>query len=124
MPHITAQAMVNLDYQERMAFVATLGEIGIEKIIGVGRYEVEREDRGIVEVAYTVHEDYQCRGLGTLLQQHLESYASRKGFVGAAGYLFQDNVPMLKTFARKGAYSADILEDGILRVVRYFDAPS
>jgi hypothetical protein len=31
---------------------------------------------------------------------------------------------MLKTFARKGAYSGEILEDGILRVVRYFDAPS
>jgi GNAT superfamily N-acetyltransferase len=98
--------------------------LGLQKIIGVGRYEVEREDRGIVEVAYTVHEDYQGRGLGTLLQQHLESYAKHKGFVGAAGYLFQDNVPMLKTFARKGAYSDDILEDGILRVVRYFDAPS
>jgi hypothetical protein len=33
MPHITAQTMVNLDYQERMAFVATLGEIGLEKIM-------------------------------------------------------------------------------------------
>jgi len=124
MPHVRAQAMVNLDYQERMAFVATLGDIGLERIIGVGRYAAEKEDRGIVEVAYTVHEDYQGRGLGTLLQQHLESYAKRKGFVGAAGYLFQDNVPMLKTFARKGAYSGEILEDGILRVVRYFDAPS
>ena len=124
MPHVTAQAMVNLDYQERMAFVATLGDIGLERIIGVGRYAAEKDDRGIVEVAYTVHEDYQGRGLGTLLQQYLERYAKRKGFVGAAGYLFQDNVPMLKTFARKGGYSGEILEDGILRVVRYFDAPS
>jgi len=31
---------------------------------------------------------------------------------------------MLKTFAKKGAYSGDILEDGILRVVRTFGAPS
>jgi GNAT superfamily N-acetyltransferase len=124
MPHITAQTMVNLDYQERMAFVATLGEIGLEKIIGVGRYEAEKEHQGFVEVAYTVHEEYQGRGLGTLLQLHLEDYAKRKGFVGVAGYLFQDNVPMLKTFARKGSYSGEILEDGILRVVRYFDPHS
>lgn len=124
MPHVTAQAMVNVDYQERMAFVATLGEIGLERIIGVGRYAAEKEDKGIVEVAYTVHEDHQGRGLGPLLQQHLEDYAKRKGFVGAAGYLFQDNVPMLKIFAKKGGYSGEILEDGILRVVRYFDAPS
>jgi hypothetical protein len=33
-------------------------------------------------------------------------------------------VPMLKTFPKKGAYSGDIREDGILRVVRTFDAPS
>jgi len=71
MPHITAQAMVNLDYQDRMAFVATVGEIGLERIIGVGRYEAEREDRGMVEAAYTVHENYQGRGLGSLLQQRL-----------------------------------------------------
>jgi hypothetical protein len=31
---------------------------------------------------------------------------------------------MLKIFAKKGGYSGEILEDGILRVVRYFDAPS
>jgi len=121
MPHITAQAMVNLDYQDRMAFVATLGDIGLERIIGVGRYEAEREDRGMVEVAYTVHEDYQGRGLGTLLQQRLEKYAKGRGFLGVAGYLFEDNVAMLKTFARKGSYNGEILEDGILRVTRFFD---
>jgi hypothetical protein len=50
--------------------------------------------------------------------------ARKDGLTRAAGYLFQDNVPMLKTFARKRGYSGDILEDGILRVVRTFDAPS
>jgi len=122
MPHETAQIMVNVDYVERMAFVATLGEIGLERIIGVGRYEVERDSSGIVEVAYTIHEDFQKLGLGSLLQDRLENYARSKGFKGVAGYLFEDNVPMLKTFSKKGPYSCDILEDGILRVVRYFSA--
>jgi GNAT superfamily N-acetyltransferase len=121
MPHAKAQALVNVDYKNNMAYVATLGEIGLERIIGVGRYAAEKDHPGIVEVAYTTHEDHQKQGLGILLQQLLEDYARRMGFRGAAGYLFQDNIPMLKTFAKKGSYKGDILEDGVLRVWRYFE---
>ncbi len=121
MPHSTAQAMVNVDYRNHMAFVATIGEIGLERIIAVGRYAVEKEDSGLVEVAYTTHEDFQGLGLGTMLQGRLEAYAKRMGFRGAVGYLFENNVAMLKTFARKGQYQAEILEDGILRVWRFFN---
>ncbi|MGD2126960.1 MAG: GNAT family N-acetyltransferase [Desulfobacteraceae bacterium] len=121
MPHATAQTMVNVDYRDRMALVATLGEIGLERIIGVGRYDTEKKVPGIVEVAYTVHEDYQGQGLGSTLQENLENYAKRMGFKGACGYLFEDNLPMLKTFSKRGSYIGDILEDGILRVWRYFE---
>jgi len=120
MPHATAQTMVNVDYRERMAFVATLGEIGLERIIALGRYAAEKEHSGMVEVAYTTHEDFQRMGLGVVLQGRLESYAKRMGFQGAVGYLFEHNLPMLKTFAKKGQYQAEIQEDGILRVWRYF----
>ena len=41
MPHSQAQVLTNVDYKQNMAFVATLGEIGLEKIIGVGRYFAE-----------------------------------------------------------------------------------
>lgn len=122
MPHATAQAMVNVDYRDRMAFVATLGEIGLERIIGVGRYEAEKDLPGMVEVAYTVTEDYQGSGLGTLLQARVEEFAVRRGFQGAVGYLFEDNLGMLKTFAKRGSYTGEILEDGILRVQRRFQA--
>lgn len=123
MPHARAQTMVNLDYQDRMAFVVTVGEIGLERIIAVGRYESEKGEPGMIEVAYTVREEYRGHGLGSLLQDKLERYARKKGFKGSVGYLFEDNLAMLKTFAKKGAYSGDIQEDGILRVWRYFDAP-
>jgi len=72
-------------------------------------------------VAYTVSEKYRGHGLGTLLQERLERYACRKGFKGSVGYLSEDNLTMLKTFAKKGDYSGDIQEDGILRVWRHFD---
>lgn len=121
MPHSRAQALVNVDYKDHMAFVATIGEIGFERIIGVGRYAAEKDHPGMVEVAYTVHEDYQRLGLGTILQEKLEAYAKKKGFKGAAGYLFEDNVGMLRTFAKKGQYKGDMIEEGVIRVWRWFD---
>jgi acyl-CoA hydrolase len=121
MSHATAQTLVNLDYRERMAFVAALGEIGMERIIGVGRYAAEKDQPGMVEVAYTVHDGYQGLGLGRILQERVEDYARRMGFSGVSGYLFQDNLPMLKTFTRRGTYHKERVEGGVLRVWRCFD---
>jgi len=41
---------------------------------------------------------------------------------GSVGYVFEDIMAMLKTFAKKGSHSGDILEHGILRVWRRFDS--
>ncbi len=120
MPHATAQTLVNLDYKSRMAFVATVGETGLERIVGVARYAQEKEQPDMVEVAYTIHDSYQGRGLGSLLQNRLEDYARRMNFKGVSGYLFQDNMPMIKLFSRKGPYHKERVEGGVLRVWRYF----
>ena len=103
---------MNVDYHKRIAFVATLGAIGFERIIGVGRYAEERDRPGMVEIAYTVHEDYQGLGLGPILQKHLEGYARHMGFKGVSGYLFQDNTAMLKAFAKGGVTTATISKTG------------
>ncbi len=124
MSHATAQTLVNVDYHKRMAFVATLGALGLERIIGVGRYAEEEDHDDMVEVAYTIHEDYQGRGLGTILQVHLEDYAKRKGFRGVSSYLFKNNVPMMKIFAKRGPYSEELAEEGVLRVWRIFERRS
>jgi acyl-CoA hydrolase/GNAT superfamily N-acetyltransferase len=118
--HPIAQNMVNLDYRDQMAFVATVGEIGLDRIIGVGRYAADEDQEGMVEVAYTIHDKCRGRGLATLLQERLEAYAERMGFRGVTGYLFQDNLAMLKVFAKRGKYHKERMEGGILRVWRYF----
>lgn len=124
MPHSTAQTLVNLNYKDRMAFVATIGEIGLERIIGVARYAAEGEESNLVEVAYTIHDDYQGLGLGTILQERLEEYAQRMGFKGVCGYLFQDNVPMIRVFSKRGQYQKERIEGGVMRVWRYFEEGS
>ena len=120
MPRAKAQKLTNVDYRGHMAFVATIGEIGLERIVGVGRYARADDDDRLAEVAYTISESYQGRGLGTRLQDHLEDYAERMGFEGTAAYLFEANRAMLRTFAKKGPYEREPVDGGVIRIVRRF----
>ena len=124
MPHAQAQTLVNMDYHDRMAFVATLGEIGMERIIGVGRYAKETDHPGWVETAYTVHEEFQNRGLGSILQERIEQYAHKMGFKGIAGYLFRENAAMLKVYEKPGPIQRQHVESGVIRVWRAFEPES
>ncbi|KIX15842.1 GNAT family N-acetyltransferase [Dethiosulfatarculus sandiegensis] len=120
MPHASAQGMVNLDYDRKMALVATTGPIGAERIVGVGRYDRE-EERDLAEVAYTVHEDYAGQGLGTVLQSHLAEYALTKGIKGFWAISFGRNKSMLAVFAKLGKYTKTVIEPGVWKVEHYFD---
>ena len=74
-----------------------------------------------MEVAYTIREDYHRLGLGSILHDRLKHYAKKMGFKVVAGYVFEDNVAMLRTFARKGRYKGDVVSDGVIRVWRVFE---
>ena len=71
-----------LDFTRDVALVATLREAQEEHIIGVGRYFRISEDgqpTAHAEVAFTVADAYQGRGVGTLLLEHLAAIARRQG---------------------------------------------
>lgn len=119
MTHSQAQVLTNVDYDKTMAFVATVGEIGMERIIGVGRYIAEEE--GIVEAAYTIREDYHHKGLGTILQDCVEDYAKKKGYKGVCAYMIATNMPVIKLFRRRGFYHQEYDSAGIVKLWRIFD---
>ncbi len=122
LPHVTAQGLVNLDYDEDMALVATTGHIGREEIVGIGRY-VRDSEGDLAEVAYTVHDQYQGQGLGSILQDHLTAYARRKGVGGFWAVSFGSNKAMLKVFGKLGEYSKKVIEPGVWRVAVRFGEP-
>ena len=123
MPRAKAQKLTNVDYRSGMAFVAVLGHIGLERIIGVGRYAGSEDDDRMVEVAYIIGGAFQGRGLGTLLQERLESYARKMGFAGVVAFLFDANRPMQRTFARGGPYEREPVDGTVVRLVRRFGEP-
>jgi GNAT superfamily N-acetyltransferase/acyl CoA:acetate/3-ketoacid CoA transferase beta subunit len=122
LPHVTAQGLVNIDYEHDMAIVAVTGLIGKEKIVGLGRY-VRDKDGDLAEVAYTIHDQYQGQGLGTILQDHLVAYAKLRGVKGMWAVSFGSNKAMLSVFGKLGPYTKSVIEPGVWRVEHRFEEP-
>jgi GNAT superfamily N-acetyltransferase len=71
--------LMDVDFHDRMAFIALVHDEGKLREIGVSRYSAT-EDGQSCECAVTVAEDWQGRGLGVLLMRHLIGVARREGF--------------------------------------------
>lgn len=120
LPHDAAQSMVNIDYRDNMAFVATTGLIGREKIVGVARYVyVPEEDRA--EVAYTVRESLHGQGVGGRLQKHLTRYARKMGLKGLSAVALETNRAFMALFGQLGPLNKERLEPGIFKLWIDFD---
>lgn len=63
----------HVDHDSRVAVVATVAG----EIVGVGRYDKVSDTDA--EVAFTVRDDYQGRGLGSVLLEHLAAAARERG---------------------------------------------
>jgi GNAT superfamily N-acetyltransferase len=62
--------------------------------VGIGRWVREREDRSRAEVAVTVADEWQGRGVGTLLLEHLSERARQEGVSTFTALVAADNVNM------------------------------
>lgn len=71
--------LMDVDYQKRMAYVALYMEGGELIEIGVSRYAAAEGDK-TCECAVVVADEWQGRGLGRLLMDHLIAAARINGF--------------------------------------------
>jgi GNAT superfamily N-acetyltransferase len=101
--------LTEIDYEDHMAWVAvTLEPDG--RGMGVARYIRLAEDPTIAEVAVTVADEYQGRGLGSLLLLVLSRSAIEHGIRTFRNYVLADNVAMLAALSDLGATST--LDEG------------
>jgi ribosomal protein S18 acetylase RimI-like enzyme len=93
-----------VDFENVVALVVTIGEGELETIIGAGRYAVIDETAGLrsAEVAFTVEEDYHRQGIARILLQNLASIAREKGLSGFVAEVLPENKGMLTVFSRSG----------------------
>jgi GNAT superfamily N-acetyltransferase len=93
--------LTNIDRRRDMAFVALVHRDGAEQEIGVSRYSANG-DGSVCECAVAVADDWQRRGLGTLLMRHLIDYARAQGIRELVSYDASENRQMRELAADLG----------------------
>jgi RimJ/RimL family protein N-acetyltransferase len=92
-PHLLDQLM-DLDYDRRIAFVASTRRDGREEFIGIARYG-QAEHADAAELGITVADAWQRRGVARLLLMQLMRFAYSRGVRKLTGMVLPDNHPML-----------------------------
>jgi GNAT superfamily N-acetyltransferase len=72
------EQFTNIDYVHDVAFAAVIPEDARERIVGVSRYSTDADGVNC-ECAVTVSDEWQQKGLGTLLMKHLIEVARARG---------------------------------------------
>jgi acetyl coenzyme A synthetase (ADP forming)-like protein len=97
LPPDLLEYLVHVDYVDRMAVVAVLGE----RIIAVARYD-RFPGSSQAEVAFVVDDAHQGRGLGTLMLEHLVVIARTRGISRFVAETLPENQAMLAVFLNAG----------------------
>jgi GNAT superfamily N-acetyltransferase len=104
-----------LDFNDHVGLAATLTENGRERFVGVGRYLRGKNPRR-AEVAFAVRDDYQGRGIGTILLEHLANIARNSGIAELDAEVLSDNQQMLEVFAHSGFKIRHPPEPGVVNL--------
>ena len=120
LPHPKAQLQVLLDYDERMAVGAFIGEPPGEKLIGVARYILVRATN-LAEVAVEIPDTWQNKGVGTFLLNYLISIAKRRGIAGFNAIVLVENRKMMHLLQKAGYKLKTRFEEGAYEVEFKFD---
>ncbi|MGC9307384.1 MAG: GNAT family N-acetyltransferase [Thermoplasmatota archaeon] len=99
MPRRELISYLDNDYERDVAVLAVWQDYDGEIPLGVGRYTRQGDE---AEVAVVVRDDWQGRGVGTALLQHLASVAERHGITTLTAEVTQGNEAMLHLFDRLG----------------------
>lgn len=103
----------NVDYVKNLTLVAVVGEFGFGRVVGVGE-SMKLENENIAEVAFSVSEDYQGKGLGKLFLKKLAAVARENGLAGLMAYTFPSNKAMINLFKTLPYEVETLYEDGDL----------
>jgi len=120
LPHPKAQLQVLIDYDERMALGAFLGDRPGEKLVGVARYIIDRRTN-LAEVAVEVPDQWQGQGVGTFLLNYLIQIARAKAVAGFTALVLVENRKMMRILQKTGYKLKTRFEEGAYEVEFKFE---
>jgi acetyltransferase len=113
-----ANDFANLDYYHRMALIAEILEAGESNLIGVARYSMlSGDETGLAESAVVVIDEYQKRGLGSLLLRHLVRYARSHDVQVFLATVHVSNAQIMR-FIKRSGFPAEkkMIEPGVWEI--------
>ncbi len=118
-PHEEMLELVDLDYTANAALVAAVEADGCEEIIGLTRYDLDPATN-LAEVAFVVRDEWQGRGVGTLLMRRIAELARARGIAGFTADVLAHNRAMLGVLAESGLKLESELDAGVYHSVLRF----
>jgi acyl-CoA hydrolase/GNAT superfamily N-acetyltransferase len=115
------EGMSRTDYINNLTIVAVVGEVGFERVVGVGEYYLEQA-KNMAEIAFSISKDWQGKGLGRILIKKLSEAARENGISGLFAYTSPENQRMMKLFMTL-PYKVRTVVDGELLLSCRFDEP-
>ncbi|WP_437563253.1 GNAT family N-acetyltransferase [Sorangium sp. So ce542] len=120
-PHEEMQQLVNLDYEQNMAIVACAGPER-DAVVGMARYDVDPKNN-LADIAFVVRDEWQGKGVGTLLMRRMAEIARARGLAGFEADVLLSNKAMMRVLEKSGLRLSLALEAGVYHVTARFDAP-
>jgi acyl-CoA synthetase (NDP forming)/GNAT superfamily N-acetyltransferase len=109
------EIMCSGDPRDRLSLLAIVGQEPDFQVVGIGNY-ISLGVGGKAEVAFLVQDQFQGRGISTLLLERLAGIAAGNGFVGFEAEVLYENQPMINVFRDSGFEVCQALEGGSIHV--------
>ncbi len=112
--------LTELDFDRRVALVATLDPAPDSPIVGVARFDILPTPPGQprrAELGIVVEDAHQGRGIGTILLKHLLAIAHDKGIAEITAEVLPQNTRMLELVASSGVRVRQSLADGVIHLL-------
>lgn len=104
--------MFQVDYIKNLSIVAVIGEVGFEKVIGLGMYVLE--EGTVAEVAFSVSKEWQGKGIASVLLEKITEAACETGITSLVAYMFTSNKAMINLFKKLPYKVETSIEEGTL----------
>jgi RimJ/RimL family protein N-acetyltransferase len=95
------QQLTNVDYYQNLAIVALVPGATEEEIIALAQYFLDPKSLS-AEVAFIVHDDWQQKGMGSLMLDYLIQVAASRGVRRFDAKVLPENNAMLAVFQNCG----------------------
>jgi acyl-CoA hydrolase/GNAT superfamily N-acetyltransferase len=121
-PYEEMLELVNLDYTSNMALIVCDESGAGPDIIAMARYDVDPAT-GFADIAFVVRDEWQGKGIGTLLMRRMAEIGRARGLAGFTAVVHATNRKMLGIFHQSGLKVRTTLDGGVYSVKMRYPRP-